>query len=163
MTNLEVAKAANKIIHTGITLMTDDMKNDFKSNANPEKFINVAIDEAIKEANTEEEEVLVAAYAVQEANRVAKFLWGEELITEEIEKEYRALPKMKVMADKYNEFVDARNARAKELEDRRKEILEDDKKIDVLKGVVAGLSLEESEKKYNTYRKQIEQAANAKA
>lgn len=162
MNYLDIAKAANKVIHNGITLMPEEMKRDFATSAAPGKYINTAIEAAITIADEPEKEAMIAAYAVQEANRVVSELWREEMITKDIEEAYRKLPRMKEMATEYNKFVDARNAKAKELEKQRKAILAEDKKLDVFKGVINGYTVEESAEKFDAYRKQIEQAAQGR-
>lgn len=157
---METIKAANKVIKDGIALLSDDMKGDFKAQAS-DIFIDEAINNACGALNGNEEKIaMLGAYAVQEANRVASTLWREGLITSEYEKEYRALPSMKEMADKYNEFTAARKARMDEIMANHKVIADEEKELDIFKGIINGIPAEESEKRYNEYRKQ-QQAAMA--
>lgn len=155
---MDTIKLANKVIKEGITLLPDDAKKDFKAQAS-DIFIDEAINNACGALNENGEKIaMLGAYAVQEANRVVSTLWREELLTPELEKEYRELPKMTEMADKYNEFTSARKARMDEVMEQHRAIAEEEKELDIFKGIVNGIPAEESEKRYNEYRKQQQSA-----
>lgn len=155
---MDTIKAANKVIKEGIALLADDMKGDFKAQAS-DIFIDEAINNACGALNENEEKIaMLRAYAVQEANRVASTLWREGLITPEYEKEYRALPSMKEMADAYNVFTDARKARMDDVMADHKVIADEERELDIFKGIINGIPAEESEKRYDEYR-QRQQAA----
>lgn len=155
---MDTIKAANKVIKEGIALLADDMKGDFKAQAS-DIFIDEAINNACGALNENEEKIaMLRAYAVQEANRVASTLWREGLITPEYEKEYRALPSMKEMADAYNVFADERKSRMDEVMADHKVIADEERELDIFKGIINGIPAEESEKRYDEYRQQ-QQAA----
>lgn len=155
---MDTIKAANKVIKEGIALLADDMKGDFKAQAS-DIFIDEAINNACGALNKNEEKIaMLRAYAVQEANRVASTLWREGLITPEYEKEYRALPSMKEMADAYNVFTDERKGRMDEVMADHKVIADEERELDIFKGIINGIPAEESEKRYDEYRQQ-QQAA----
>lgn len=157
---MDTIKAANKVIKEGIALLADDMKGDFKAQAS-DIFIDEAINNACGALNENEEKIaMLRAYAVQEANRVASTLWREGLITPEYEKEYRALPSMKEMADAYNVFTDERKSRMDEVMADHKVIADEERELDIFKGIIYGIPAEESEKRYDEYRQQ-QQAAMA--
>ena len=157
---MDTIKAANKVIKEGIALLADDMKGDFKVQAS-DIFIDEAINNACGALNENEEKIaMLRAYAVQEANRVASTLWREGLITPEYEKEYRALPSMKEMADAYNVFTDERKGRMDEVMADHKVIADEERELDIFKGIINGIPAEESEKRYDEYRQQ-QQAAMA--
>lgn len=155
---MDTIKAANKIIKDGIALLPDEAKGDFKAQAS-DIFINEAINNACGALNENEEKIaMLSAYAVQEANRVVTMLWRMELLTKELEAEYRKLPKMEDMAKAYNEFTSARKERMDKVMADHKVIAEEEKELDIFKGIINGISAEESEKRYNEYRQQ-QQAA----
>lgn len=155
---MDTIKQANKVIRDGIALLPDDAKGEFKAQAS-DIFIDEAISNAMGAVNEDEEKTaLLRAYAVQEANRVASTLWREGLITEEYEKEYRALPPMKEMADAYNVFVDDRKKRMDSVMADHKVIAEEEKELDIFKGIINGISAKEAEKKYEDYKKSQQQA-----
>lgn len=155
---MDTIKTANKIIKEGIALLPDDAKGEFKAQAS-DIFIDEAINNACGALNGNEEKIaMLGAYAVQEANRVVSTLWREELLTGELEKEYRTLPKMKEMADAYNKFTSARKERMDKIMADHKVIAEEEKELDIFKGIVNGIPADESEKRYNEFQKQ-QQAA----
>lgn len=159
---MDTIKAANKIIKDSIALLPDEAKADFKAQAS-DIFVDEAINNACGAVNGNEEKIaLLTAYAVQEANRVVSTLWREELLTPELEKEYRALPKMKEVADAYNEFADDRKARMDKVMADHKVIADEEKDLDIFKGIVNGISAKEAEAKYEDFKKS-QQAAMAGA
>ena len=155
---MDTIKIANKVIKDGISLLPDEAKNDFRAQTG-EIFINEAIANALGAVNENEEKMaMLKAYAVQEANRVASTLWRLNLITPELEKQYRALPQMNDMADAYNEFTSARKERMDKIMADHKTIAEEEKELDIFKGIINGISAEEATKKYEEYQKQAQQA-----
>lgn len=155
---MDTIKAANKVIKEGIALLADDMKGDFKAQAS-DIFIDEAINNACGALNENEEKIaMLRAYAVQEANRVVSTLWREELLPADLEAEYRKLPKMNDMADKYNEFTSARKERMDKIMADHKVIADEERELDIFKGIINGIPAEESEKRYDEYRRQ-QQAA----
>lgn len=155
---MDTIKAANKIIKDGVALLPDDAKAEYKAQAN-DIFIYEAISNAMAMVNENEERAaLLGAYTVQEANRVVTTLWREQLLPEELEKEYRALPSMKEMAEAYNKFTSERKARMDEVMAQHKAIANEEKELDIFKGVINGMDKKESEKKYAEYQQQAQQA-----
>lgn len=155
---METIKAARQIIKKGIALLPDEAKSAFKANAS-DIFIDEAIGNALGAANENEEKIaMLEAYAVQEANRVVSELWREELLPENLETEYRKLPKMTDLAKKYEAFVTARKDRMDKIMAAHKVIAEEEKDLDIFKGIVNGISAKEAEKKYNEFKRQ-QQAA----
>lgn len=155
---MDTIKAANKIIKEGIALLPDDAKGDFKAQAS-----DIFIDEAINNAcgavdDDAEKTALLSAYAVQEANRVVTTLWRLQLLPDTMEAAYRALPTMKEMADKYNEFTSARKERMDKIMDDHKVIAEEEKELDIFKGIINGVSAKEAEAKYNEFKNAQQQA-----
>lgn len=155
---MDTIKAANKIIKEGVALLPDEAKKDFKAQAS-----DILIDEAINNAcgalnGSEEKIAMLGAYAVQEANRVVTMLWRMELLTPELEKAYRELPTMETMANAYNEFLADRKARMDKVMADHKVIAEEEKELDIFKGIINGISAEEAARKYEEFKKQ-QQAA----
>lgn len=157
---MDTIKLANKVLADGIALLPDEAKGDFKAQAS-DIFTNEAINNACGAVNGSKEKIaMLAAYAVQEANRVVTVLWREELLTPELEAEYRKLPKMSKMAENYNQYTSARKERMDKIMADHKVIAEEEKDLDIFKGIVNGISAEDSEKRYTEYQKQ-QQAAMA--
>lgn len=159
---MDTIKAANKVIKDGIALLPDDAKKDFKAMAS-DIFVDEAIDNAFDIVGKDEEKIaMLKAYAVQEANRVASTLYRLQLLTPDFEGAYRGLPTLKEVADAYNIFEDADKAKEKELTDQFKVLSERKREMDIFKGVVNGVPVKESEKRYNEFMKQQQAALGAK-
>ena len=155
---MDTIKEANRIIKDGIALLPDDAKAEFKAQAS-DIFINEAIANAMAAVNENEEKTaLLRAYAVQEANRVVTTLWRLQLLPEEMEAAYRALPTMKEMADAYNEFTSARKEKMDKIMTDHKVIADEEKELDIFKGIINGISAKEAEKKYEEYKNTQRQA-----
>ena len=159
---MDTIKEANKIIKEGIALLPDDAKGEFKAQAS-DIFINEAIANALGVVNkNEEKEALLKAYAVQEANRVVTTLWRLQLLPDSMEASYRSLPTMKEVADGYNEFTSARKERMDKIMADHKVVAEEEKDLDIFKGIINGISAKEAEKKYEDYKKAQQQAMGVK-
>lgn len=156
---METIKQANKVIRDGIALLPDDAKGDFKA-MRSDIFVNEAISNAMGAINENEEKTaLLKAYAVQEANRVASSVWRlVPPVPEEFEKEFRALPSMKEVADAYNVFTDDRKARMDKVMAAHKVIADEEGELDIFKGIINGISAKEAEKEYENYKKNQQQA-----
>ena len=155
---MDTIKLAAKLIKEGIGLLPDVAKNEFKAAAS-DIYIDEAINNAFGALNGNEEKIaMLRAYAVQEANRAASMLWRMELITPEYEKEYRKLPTMEEMADEYNKFTDARRERMDKIMADHQVIAEEEKELDIFKGIVNGVSAKEAERKYNEFKNAQQQA-----
>lgn len=155
---METIKQANKVIKEGIALLPDEAKGDFKAQTS-DIFINEAIANAMSAVNENEEKIaLLKAYAVQEANRVASTLWRLQLLTDELEAEYRKLPSMADVAAEYNKFNDARKERMDKIMADHKVISEEERELDIFKGIINGISAKEAEKKYEDFKKSQQQA-----
>ena len=155
---MDTIKIANKIIKDGIALLPDDAKGEFKAQAS-DIFINEAIANALGAVNKNEEKIaLLTAYAVQEANRVVTTLWRLQLLPEDMEKTYRELPVMKDVADAYNKFTSARKERMDKIMADHKVLAEEEKELDIFKGIINGISAKEAEKKYEDFKNAQQQA-----
>lgn len=159
---MDTIKAANKVIKDGIALLPDEAKADFKAQAS-DIFIDEAINNACGAVNENEEKIaLLGAYAVQEANRVASTVWRLVPMPKAYEEEFRALPSLKEMADNYNKYTDARKVRMDEIMAQHKTIAEEEKELDIFKGIINGVPAEESERRYDEYKKAQQQAMGAR-
>lgn len=156
---METIKAANKVIRDGIALLPDDAKGDFKA-MRSDIFIDEAISNAMGAVNEDEERIaLLKAYAVQEANRVASTVWRlVPPVPKEFEKEYRALPTMKEVADAYNVFTDDRKARMDKIMAAHKVIADEEGELDIFKGIINGVSAKDAKKEYEDFKKQQQRA-----
>lgn len=160
---MDTIKQANKVIRDGIALLPDDAKGDFKA-MRSDIFINEAISNAMGATNENEERIaLLRAYAVQEANRVASSVWRlVPPVPKDFEKAYRELPSMKEVADAYNVFTDDRKARMDKVMAAHKVITDEEKELDIFKGIINGISAKDAEKEYEDFQKKQQQAMGIK-
>lgn len=166
---MDTTKKANEFIKKGVALLPDDAKTEWKAQAS-DIFINDAIDAAIKELEKPsdpnhpemymEKVSMLEAYSVQEANRMASTLWRLQLLPEDLEKEYRELPSMAEIVQPYNNFLASRQARMDELNEKGKELQWEKQEMEIFMGVINGVPTEESEKRYEEFKK-TQQAALA--
>ena len=156
---MDTIKAANKIVKEGLLLLPDEAKGDFKAAANNNIFVNEAIGTAATVVgDNEEKKAMLEAVAVREANQMAATLWRLELITPEIEKEFRALPTLVDVVAKYNVFVDGRKAREDELSEQFRAFSEEKRDIDIFMGIINGIAPDVAEQKYEDFRNAQQQA-----
>lgn len=156
---METIKAANKIVADGLLLLPDEAKGDFKAAANNELFVNEAIATAATVVGDSlEKKVMLEAVAVREANQMAATLWRLELITPEIEKEFRALPPLADVVEEYNVFTTNRKAREDKLSEQFREFSEEKRDIDIFMGIINGIAPDVAEQKYEDFRNAQQQA-----
>ena len=160
---MDTIKAANKIIRDGIALLPEEAKEDFKAAANKDIFVNEAIETASTvTGDSLEKKVMLEAVAVREANQMAATLWRLELITPELEKEFRALPPLADIVEEYNVFVTNRKAKEDKLSEQFREFSEEKRDIDIFMGVINGVAPDVAEQKYEDFRNAQQQALGGK-
>lgn len=156
---MDTIKAANKIVKEGLLLLPDEAKGDFKAAANNDLFVNEAIGTASTVVGgSEEKRAMLEAVAVREANQMAATLWRLELITPELEKEFRALPPLVDVVAKYNVFVNDRKAEEDELSEQFRAFSEEKRDIDIFMGIINGIAPDVAEKKYEDFKNAQQQA-----
>lgn len=153
---MDVAKQANQIIKNSLELLTDE--NDIARFKDiPEIFNNAA-------GMADESEVsaaLLKGWMVSQANNAVFLLWRRGILTDEIEKAYRELPSTEEALEDYNAFETADKKVADELEEKRREYMEGQHKLDIFKAVLNGIPKDKAEAQYKAYQQKIAQAAGA--
>lgn len=160
---MDIIKAANKIVKEGLLLLPDEAKGDFRAAANKDIFVNEAIETASTVTGDNlEKKVMLEAIAVREANQMAATLWRLELITPELEKEFRALPPLADIVEEYNVFVANRKAKEDKLSEQFREFSEEKRDIDIFMGIINGIAPDVAEQKYEDFRNAQQQALGGK-
>lgn len=162
---------ASKVIEDGLKLLPEDALVEWMATANKDVTIAEAIDTAkgeLEDATSakkgasdslaEEKAAMLNAYAIQEANRMATTLWRLELLTDELEKEFRALPSMSEVAGTYNAFLAARDQRMDEVAEQGKKLQEEKRGLEIFMGIINGVPVEESEQQYDEFKSAQKQA-----
>lgn len=153
---METAKQANQLIKKALEILTDE--NDLAHFSNvPEIFNN-----ASGMVNGDEYcEAMLKGWMVSQANNIMFLLWRRNLLTLEIEDEYRELPSTEEAVKDFENFEKANAEKANELEAARKEFMDAQHKTDIFKAVLNGMSKEKAEEEYAKMQAQIEAASKA--
>lgn len=153
---METAKQANQLIKKALEILTDE--NDLAHFSNvPEIFNN-----ASGMVNGDEYcEAMLKGWMVSQANNVMFLLWRRNLLTLEIEDEYRKLPSTEEAVKDFEGFEKANAEKANELEAARKEFMDAQHKTDIFKAILNGMSKEKAEEEYAKMQAQIEAASKA--
>ena len=153
---METAKQANQLIKKALEILTDE--NDLAHFSNvPEIFNN-----ASGMVNGDEHcEAMLKGWMVSQANNIMFLLWRRNLLTLEIEDEYRKLPSTEEAVKDFEGFEKANAEKANELEAARKEFMDAQHKTDIFKAVLNGMSKEKAEEEYAKMQAQIEAASKA--
>lgn len=153
---METAKQANQLIKKALEILTDE--NDLAHFSNvPEIFNN-----ASGMVNGDEYcEAMLKGWMVSQANNVMFLLWRRNLLTLEIEAEYRELPSTEEAVKDFEGFEKANAEKANELEAARKEFMDAQHKTDIFKAILNGMSKEKAEEEYAKMQAQIEAASKA--
>lgn len=147
---MDTAKQANTFITNALAVLTDE--NDIAQYSRlPEIFNNAA---GMVNDNAECIAML-KGWMVSKANSVAFLLWRRGILTEELEKEYRALPSAEEAVVDFEEFEKASSAKAAELEAARKKFMEEQHVSDIFKAVLNGMSKEKAEEEYKKMQEKI--------
>ena len=155
---MDTAKAANKIIKEAVALLTE--KDDIARFAPIDKLFNDAAGAVNGDATNE---ALLKGWMVSQANNAVFLLWRRGILTDEIEKEYRALPTTEEALVDYNNLMAEDKKKADALEAQRREYVEGQHKLDIFKSILNGVPAEEAEKQYQAYQKKMAEATGAGA
>lgn len=150
---MDIAKQANALIKKALDMLTEEA--DIKQYGNiPEIFNN-----ASGMVNENPECIaMLKGWMVSKANSVMFLIWRRGLMTEELEKEYRALPTPEEAVEDFEEFERANAEKANELEAARKEFMDEQHVTDIFKAVLNGMNKEKAEQEYQKMQEQIAQA-----
>lgn len=150
---MDIAKQANALIKKALDMLTEEA--DIKQYGNiPEIFNN-----ASGMVNENPECIaMLKGWMVSKANSVMFLIWRRGLMTEELEKEYRALPTPEEAVEDFEEFEKANAEKANELEAIRKEFMDEQHVTDIFKAVLNGMSKERAEQEYQKMQEQIAKA-----
>ena len=111
-----------------------------------------SVDNAKELADTEEKKLMLKDTAVKVANQLSFILFRENLLSEELEKEYRELPSPEATEAELKQENEIRKQSYEELQSQITEAQNKQKEVDVFMQVMGGLSKEEAEAKYEEYR-----------
>lgn len=153
---MDVAKQANQIVKKVLEKLTDE-KDIARFKDVPEIFNNAS---GMINGNAMNE-ALLKGWMVSQANNAVFLLWRRGILTEDIEKEYRALPSTEEAVKDYDDLQAKDKAVADELEAKRKEYMDGQHVLDIFKAVLNGVPKEKAEAQYEEYRQKLARSMGA--
>lgn len=115
------------------------------------KFLN-SYENAKEMADTEEKKAILADAVVKVANQLTFIAFRDESLTEELEKEYRTLPKPEETTKALEEINQKRKESYEELRKANQKIQDEQDEIDIFQRVLGGMSKEDAEAKLEEYK-----------
>lgn len=145
---MEIAEQAKTYLEKLVKILPEDDKN-YEYFA---KFLN-SYGTAKDLADNDEKKAIATDAVVKTANQLTFMMFRDGALTEELEKEYRALPKPEETTKAVEDANKVRKDSYEELAKKNKEAEEQQKDIDIFIQVLGGLSKEEAEQKLEDYKK----------
>lgn len=113
-------------------------------------------------ADTEEKMTLLLVQYAQIRNKMVFLLFRKNALTPELEKNFRSLPSIEDVAEMYKEFEKQHTAEREEIQKLIDKDREKEHKLDIFKGVLNGMSVEQAEEQLKKYESQVKQAVQGK-
>lgn len=91
------------------------------------------------------------------ANQMTFLLFRHNNLTDNAAQAFRELDTPEITTAAVGEFKDARQKRIEEIRAEQEEVMAEEKELDILKGVIAGMGVEEAKQKLAEYEEQTKQ------
>lgn len=160
MEEIAVAKKANQIIKEVLARLetVPTREADFNNFKNvPEIFNNAA---GMLEGNATNI-ALLNLWMTSQATNAVFLLWRRGIEHADIEKEWRELPATDELMDAYNALLDEDRKEAEKIEAERRVYMEGQRKLDIFKAILNGLTKEEAEAKQKEYQDKLARSLGA--
>lgn len=160
MEEIAVAKKANQIVKEVLAKLeaTPTKEADFNNFKDvPEIFNNAA---GMLEGNATNI-ALLNLWMTSQATNAVFLLWRRGIEHDDVEKEWRELPTTDELMDAYNALLDEDRKEAEKLEAERRVYMEGQRKLDIFKAVLNGLTKEEAEAKQKEYQDKLAKSLGA--
>lgn len=160
MEEIAVAKKANQIVKEVLAkLEANPTKeadfNNFKDV--PEIFNNAA---GMLEGNATNI-ALLNLWMTSQATNAVFLLWRRGIEHDDVEKEWRELPTTDELMDTYNALLDEDRKEAEKLEAERRAYMEGQRKLDIFKAILNGMTKEQAEAKQKEYQDKLAKSLGA--
>lgn len=144
---MEIAEQARAYIEKAVKVLPED-------NHNHEYFAKylTSFDNAKELADNDEKKALIADASVKVANQLTFILYRDEFLTDELKKEYRALPKPEETTKTLEEVNKVRKDKYEELAKANKAAEDEQADIDMFQQVLGGRSVEEAKQRLEDYK-----------
>lgn len=160
MEEIAVAKKANQIVKEVLAKLeaTPTKEADFNNFKDiPEIFNNAA---GMLEGN-KTNIALLNLWMTSQATNAVFLLWRRGIEHADIEKEWRELPATDDLLDVYNTLLDEDKKEAEKLEAERRTYMEGQRKLDIFKAVLNGMTKEQAEAKQKEYQDKLAKSLGA--
>lgn len=160
MEEIAVAKKANQIVKEVLAKLeaTPTKEADFNNFKNvPEIFNNAS---GMLEGNATNI-ALLNLWMTSQATNAVFLLWRRGIEHADIEKEWRELPTTDELMDTYNALLAEDRKEAEKLEAERRVYMEGQRKLDIFKAILNGLTKEEAEAKQKEYQEKLAKSLGA--
>lgn len=115
------------------------------------KFLN-SYETAKDMADNDEKKAIINDAVVKVANQLTFVMFREGLLTEELEKEFRTLPKPEETTKALEDAHQARKDRYEELRKMNQKAQDEQDEIDIFQRVLGGMTKEDAEAKLEEYK-----------
>lgn len=153
---IEQVQAEKAFLKEGTKMLKGDVfSEDDRKFFQDSKKANLAAEALVDD---DEKKVLLLVQYSTLSNKLAFLLFRKKALTKELEKQFFALPSIDDVAELYRKYETEHEAKRKEIQalidaDRAK-----DHKLDVFKGVLNGMTVEQAEEGLKRYEAQAAQA-----
>lgn len=108
-------------------------------------------------ADNEEKQAYLFDAATKWANQISFLLFRHNALTDNMMQTFRELETPEETSKIVGEFKDARQKRIDEIRAEQEVVMAEEKELDILKGVIAGMGVEEAKQKLAEYEEQTKQ------
>ena len=108
-------------------------------------------------ANNEEKQAYLYDAVTKWANQISFLLFRHNELTDNMMQTFRELETPEETSKIVGEFKDARQKRIDEIRAEQEVVMAEEKELDILKGVIAGMGVEEAKQKLAEYEEQTKQ------
>lgn len=144
---METAEKAKSYIEEAVKILPED-------NRNHEYFAKflTSFDNAKELADNDEKKAIITDASVKVANQLTFIMFREGLLSDELEKAYRELPKIDETEKALEEAHAPRKERQEKALETNKALEDEQADIDVFQQVLGGRSVEEAKQKLEDYK-----------
>ena len=147
-----IYEEANSFIKNAIGLLTDEKQKDYFTKVS-ESIMTAA---GMVEDNEEKMARLCDA-SIKYANQLAFILFRASKLDGELLAEFRLLPTPEYTGEAVRKFDEVRQAKIDSITAQQKDVLEEQKALDIFTAVIAGMSAEEAERRMEEQAEQLRQ------
>lgn len=108
-------------------------------------------------ADNEEKQTYLYDAAVKWMNQMTFLLYRHEALTDDAAKAFREFDTPEETTKAVGEYKDARQDRINEIRAEQEAVMAEEKELDILKGVIAGMGVDEAKQKLAEYEEQTKQ------